>query len=205
MAKRHHRCYARRACDHGCLADHHQPPRARAGSPDPRSAGLASELVEEGAVGDKLRSSAAALLRATWGEDWWPDAYAGPHPPDFRVVVCDAEELVAHVSAFAIPTRPSTSLVGFGDLVVATSRRRRGLAATICQRAVEGALHRGAEILLVDTVAAAVTFARMGFEPVSPGSVFFFEEGRRRAQEHWLVRTSRPLPPELELLHNGDF
>jgi predicted N-acetyltransferase YhbS len=163
-------------------------------------------LIDEADLEDAHRRGAGELLSREWGDDWLGDAHAGPYAPSFRALALDPGGSVAgQVSAFAIPTSPPRILFGIGDLVVRTERRGHGIAARICVVVVNECWRRGAEIVLVDTVAARRIFARLGFEAVAGFRYFYSDEHACHRHEHWMVAERAPADGPIELLEHGDF
>jgi GNAT superfamily N-acetyltransferase len=166
----------------------------------------APHVIDEHALAAHHRRQAGELLAAEWGEDWRGDAYAGPYAPQFRVLALDADGAVAgHVSAFAIPTSPARALYGIGDLVVRGDARGAGVARAICDAVVRECWRRGAETILVDTVAARNIFTRLGFEPVVTFR-FFYQDGNSCSRRpHWMAADRAPGSGPVELLAHWDF
>lgn len=171
----------------------------------------AVRLTDEQDLDPTHRHQAAQLLAAQWGDDWLPDAHAGPHAPHFRALAIDPEgDVSAHLSVFAIPTRPPSTLYGIGDLIVRPNHRGAGLASAICSAAIEECHRRGADTILVDTLAARSIFERLGFEPVTTFRFFYLEGNACARREHWMAlqrrRTETAIPDTpVELLEHGDF
>jgi GNAT superfamily N-acetyltransferase len=163
------------------------------------------EVVSEQALDPRPRALAGRLLAAEWGPAWADHAYAGDYPPEFRVLDwAPPADLAGHVSAFSIPTSPPLRLYGIGDLVVDPRARRRGLAMELARRVTEESIARGADAVLVDTLAAEDQFRALGFEPTT--AFFYMRDGQMRVHEHWLVRWLAPAPTgRIELLEHGDF
>ncbi len=161
--------------------------------------------VSEAELDSAVRAQAAALLSAEWGDDWRERAYAGEHPPRFRVIETVGGDLAGHVSAFLIPTRPRSCLFGIGDLVVRSDLRGRGIARRICATVVSECLRNAAEIVLVDTVDAAQIFLALGFQSVRGFQFFYERDGACHRHRHWLYHARAPLGRRIELLENGDF
>jgi GNAT superfamily N-acetyltransferase len=163
------------------------------------------QVVGEQALEPRPRALAGRLLAAEWGPAWVEHAYAGDHPPEFRVLDwAPPDDLVGHVAAFSIPASPALRLYGIGDLVVAPRARRRGLAAELAGRVTEECIARGADAVLVDTLAAEDQFRALGFEPTT--AFFYMKDGAVRVHEHWMVRWVSPAPTApIELLEHGDF
>jgi predicted N-acetyltransferase YhbS len=163
------------------------------------------QVVSEQALEPRARALAGRLLSAEWGPAWADHAYAGDYPPEFRVLDWSRPaDLVGHVSAFSIPTSPALRLYGIGDLVVAPRARRRGLATELARRVTEECIARGADAVLVDTLAAEDQFRALGFEPTT--AFCYMTNGAPRVHEHWMVRWVGPAPTgRIELLEHGDF
>jgi predicted N-acetyltransferase YhbS len=163
-------------------------------------------LIDETELEPAHRRQAGELLSREWGEDWLEDGYAGPYAPAFRALGLDPGGAVAgHVSAFAIPTSPPRTLFGVGDLVVRADRRREGIAGRICEALVNECWRRGAEIVLVDTVAARHIFARLGFEPVAGFRYFYLRDDACQRHPGWMVAERTAVEAPIELLEHGDF
>jgi len=163
------------------------------------------EVIDEGSLRPDDRRSSGRLLADEWGSDWRKDGHAGPHPPEFRVLSRDgAGSLTGHVSAFAIPTSPTTLLYGIGDLVVAPAHRRRGVAGLLCAEMVAECDRRAAEVILIDTLAAEAIFLALGFRVVRDFRYFYVRDGACHRHRHWLAAERRPRG-RLELLEHGDF
>ncbi|HEX2016986.1 MAG TPA: GNAT family N-acetyltransferase [Solirubrobacteraceae bacterium] len=164
-----------------------------------------SQVVDEERLSDADRRRAGALLAGEWGEQWRRDAHAGPYPPEFRILARgDHDELAGHVAAFAIPTEPAVRLYGIGDLVVAPAHRRRGVAHRLCSAVVGEAWRRGAQLILVDTLAAESIFLGLGFTPAPPFRYFYVRDRACHRHRHWLAAGRLP-HDRLELLEHGDF
>jgi predicted N-acetyltransferase YhbS len=163
------------------------------------------QVVCEQALEPGPRALAGRLLAAEWGPAWADRAYAGEYPPVFRVLDwAVAADLVGHVSAFSIPASPALRLYGIGDLVVAPRARGRGLATELARGVTEECIARGADAVLVDTLAASDQFRALGFEPTT--AFFYMRNGAIQVHEHWMVRWVGPAPSgRIELLEHGDF
>jgi predicted N-acetyltransferase YhbS len=166
----------------------------------------APHVIDEHALAAHHRRQAGELLAAEWGNEWRGDGYAGPYAPQFRVLALDADGAVTgHVSAFAIPTSPRRALFGIGDLVVRPDRRGAGVASGICDAIVRECWPRGAETVLVDTLAARGIFERLGFEPVVTFR-FFYQDGNRCSRRlYWMAAERAPASAPVELLAHWDF
>jgi predicted N-acetyltransferase YhbS len=163
-------------------------------------------LIDEIDFDPAHRRQAGEMISREWGEDWLGDAYAGPYAPAFRVLALDpGGDVAAQVSAFAIPTSPPHGLFGIGDLVVREDRRGQGIAARMCEALVDECWRRGADIVLVDTVAARHIFARLGFQPVAGFRYFYLRDGACHRHEHWMVAERTSTDGPIELLEHGDF
>jgi GNAT superfamily N-acetyltransferase len=163
-------------------------------------------VIDEQSLAAYHRRQAAALLAAEWGDEWRGDAYAGPYAPQFRVLALDADDAVAgHVSAFALPTSPPRALFGIGDLVVRSDQRGAGVASAICDAIVRECWSRGADAILVDTVAARGIFERLGFGPVETFRFFYQEENSCSRRLHWMAAERAPAGGPVELLEHWDF
>ncbi|GAC1441922.1 MAG: hypothetical protein NVSMB51_22140 [Solirubrobacteraceae bacterium] len=162
--------------------------------------------IDERDLPRRLRRQAGQLLAAEWGAAWRPYGYAGSDAPSFRAVAQNnAAYLTAHVSAFAIPTKPELSLWGIGDLVVKRRYRGRGLALAVCSSLVAECRRRAADVVLVDTLAARHVFAALDFEPVRGFEFFYQRDDRCVRHEHWMVWRRRATSAPVELLEHGDF
>lgn len=165
-------------------------------------------VIDEAALTRGLRRRTGRLLAAEWGEAWRGDAYAGTHPPEFRVLQRSRlGRLLGHVSAFRIQTEPARTLYGIGDLVVRPSARGLGIARAICALAVAECFNgRGAEIVLVDTLAARSAFLELGFRPVDGFEFHYRATTACVRHEHWMVeRRDGPAFERIRLLEHGDF
>ena len=163
-------------------------------------------LINEDELAPDDRRKTAELLAAEWGEAWIPDAYAGPYAPEFRAIARDDDlRVIGQVSAFAIPTSPPRNVYGIGDLVVDADSRGSGAATEICASAVAECVRRGAETILVDTLAARSIFLRLGFEPVEAFRFFYVDGDACVRREHWMVSEREPAGQPVELLRHADF
>ncbi len=154
----------------------------------------------------RARREAGRLLAAEWGPPWRRHAFAGPHPPELRALAHNhAGHLVAHISAFAIPTSPSLALYGLGDLVVKRRYRGRGLGFAVCETLVAECRERGARAVLVDTLAARHTFTTLGFRAVEGFEFFYLAQDRCTRHRHWMLWCGEPLERPTEILAHGDF
>jgi bacteriocin biosynthesis cyclodehydratase domain-containing protein len=94
--------------------------------------------VAEDGLEPALRAAIAALLAATLDDG---EAYRGRAwrtlRPAFRVIALARDEPVGQASAFWVPCRPPTRLLGLGDVAVAPEHRRRKVARTVCGLAVQ--------------------------------------------------------------------
>jgi predicted N-acetyltransferase YhbS len=163
-------------------------------------------VIDEHALAAHHRRQAGELLAAEWGDDWRGDAYAGPYAPRFRVLALDADDAVAgHVSAFAIPTSPPYALFGIGDLVVRSDRRGAGVASAICDAIVRECWLRGADAILVDTLAARNIFERLGFDPVETFRFFYQDKNSCSRRLHWMAAERASVRGPVELLEHWDF
>ncbi len=163
-------------------------------------------IADEDGLSRRLRREAANLLVGEWGGAWRGDAYAGPHPPEFRVIEQSGSgSVVGHVSAFAIPTEPALALYGIGDLVVKPRYRREGVAARVIAAVVHECERRDADVMLVDTEAARRQFSSLGFRLADPWSFFYERNQACHRHPQWLTcwRTE-PIRP-VHLLAHGDF
>jgi hypothetical protein len=69
---------------------------------------------------------------------------------------------------------------------------------------VEECLGRGAEIVLVDTVAARPAFTELGFRPVDRFDYFYVRDGACTRHPNWMALERAPVE-RLEILEHGDF
>lgn len=162
--------------------------------------------VEDAELRPRVRREAGRLLAAQWGSAWRQQGFAGAHPPAFRILAHNnAGHLIAHASAFALATEPAIELYGIGDLVVKPRYRRRGLARVVCETLVARCRERGAQEILVDTLAARDVFAALGFRAVEGFEFFYLGEDRCVRHRHWMVGGGERRAGAIEILAHGDF
>jgi GNAT superfamily N-acetyltransferase len=162
-------------------------------------------VVDEDGLEDDLRRGLAVLLAASLneGERYLRRAWRTLRP-SFRVVALEGHEPIGQISAFWVPTRPQTRLVGLGDAAVAPDHRLRNVGRTLCTLVTQEAWRLHASAILLKTKPMRKVFTELGFAPATDGPFFYFENGERRTHPDWMAAFATELPPSVEL-EEGDF
>ncbi len=125
--------------------------------------------------------------------------------PVSRVVVRDADVIVAQGSLVPLESEPAVQLYGLADAVVASAHRGRGIGARISNELVAEAWRRGAEMILSDSIDLERALTAIGFEPVPRFNCYYERGGACHCRRHWLA-AFRSGPPGGRLrLAEGDF
>ena len=165
------------------------------------------ELVNEALVGESDRASIATLLAeafTTQGEAYRERGWRNI-APTFRTLARSGRGIVAQQSAFEVGTDPPRRMFGLGDVAVRADCRRRGIARSLIERAVEECWRQGAEIVLTDTGALRETFMTLGFRPVPRFAFYYERDGECRWHPQWLAAMRATIPRAPLRLVEGDF
>jgi Acetyltransferase (GNAT) family len=161
--------------------------------------------VGEDGLEPALRNGIAALLAATLDDG---EAYRGRAwrtlRPAFRVIALARDEPVGQASAFWVPCRPPTRLLGLGDVAVAPEHRRRQVARTVCGLAVREGWRLHAIAILAKTKPLRTVLGDLGFAAATDGRFFFVENGGHGIHPNWMAAVRGALPDAV-LLEEGDF
>ena len=165
------------------------------------------EFIAEALLEESDRESIATLLAGAFGRH--KDSYRTRGwrtiPPTFRVIARADAQIVGQLSVFDIATDPQRRLFGLGDVAVTPDRRRRGVARSLVEHAVEECWRRGADVVLTDTGVLRQVFIALGFAPIPRFAFYYERDGACRCHALWLAAAKTPVPrPRLRLLE-GDF
>ncbi len=165
------------------------------------------ELLDETLVAGADRVSIAALLAEAFPAEG--DAYRErgwrTMAPAFRTLARSGTEVVGQQSVFEIETDPPRRLFGLGDVAVRADSRRRGIARSLIERAVEECWLRGADTVLTDTSALREPFMALGFRPVPRFAFYYERDGECHWHPQWLAATRASIPRSPLRLEEGDF
>jgi predicted N-acetyltransferase YhbS len=165
------------------------------------------QLVDEALLGKADRESIATLLaeaferhKALYRTRGWRTI-----PPTFRGLARSGANVVGQVSVFDIPTHPRRRVFGLGDLAVTPDHRRRGVARSLIEQAVEECWRRSADIILTDTAVLRQPFIELGFASVPRFALYYERDRACRWHPRWLFAARTPIPRPRLRLAEGDF